>query len=280
MTRATLAQVLGPARGRGHAVAGLVCLGWEDARAYADAASAEGVPVILQVGPSARAHMPLAVWGPMLGALADAATVPVVIHLDHAATVAECAEAIAQGFTSVMFDGSRLPLADNIALTARAVDLAHASGVSCEGEIGFVGYADGAASTETDPAEAAQFAMETGIDAMAVSVGNVHLKQGAGAGLDAARLAAIAALTDVPLVIHGGSGVPVAQRRSLARAGLVSKFNIGTELRQVFGQALRDSLATTPDQFDRIALLGAVEPALVVATRRILRDLAPSGPEG
>ncbi len=275
MTRATLAEVLGPAPAKGHAVAGLVCLGWEDARAYADAASAEGLPVILQVGPGARAHMPLRVWGPMLGALADAASVPVVIHLDHAATLDECSEAIAQGFTSVMIDGSRLPLADNITLTARAVEMARAAGVSCEGEIGFVGYAAGAASAGTDPAEAARFARETGVDAMAVSVGNVHLMQDAGDGLDAAQLAAIAALTDVPLVIHGGSGVPVAQRQSLARAGLVSKFNIGTELRQVFGQALRDSLAASPDVFDRVALLGAVEPTIAAATRRILRNLAP-----
>lgn len=274
MTRATLAEVLRPARAKGHAVAGLVCLGWEDARAYADAASAEGLPVILQVGPGARAHMPLRVWGPLLGALADAASVPVVIHLDHAATLDECAEAIAQGFTSVMIDGSRLPLADNIALTARAVEMARAAGLSCEGEIGFVGYAAGAASAGTDPAEAARFARETGIDAMAVSVGNVHLMQNAGDGLDSAQLAAIAALTEVPLVIHGGSGVPLAQRQLLARAGLVSKFNIGTELRQVFGQALRDSLAATPDVFDRVALLGAVEPTIAAATRRILRNLA------
>jgi fructose-bisphosphate aldolase class II len=269
MTRATLAEVLGPARAKGHAVAGLVC------RAYADAASAEGLPVILQVGPGARAHMPLRVWGPMLGALADAASVPVVIHLDHAATLDECAEAIAQGFTSVMIDGSRLPFADNVTMTACAVEMARAAGVSCEGEIGFVGYAAGAASAGTDPAEAARFARETGVDAMAVSVGNVHLMQDAGDGLDAAQLAAIAALTDVPLVIHGGSGVPVAQRQSLARVGLVSKFNIGTELRQVFGQALRDSLAATPEVFDRVALLRAVEPAITAATRRILRNLAP-----
>ncbi len=275
MTQATLAEVLIPARARGHAVAGLVCLGWEDARAYADAASAEGLPVILQVGPGARGHMPLAVWGPLLCTLADAVPVPVVIHLDHATTVEECETAIALGFTSVMIDGSRLPLDDNIALTARAVAVAHDGGVSCEGEIGFVGYAAGAASAGTDPADAARFATETGVDAMAVSVGNVHLMQAAVQGLDEARIAAILAQTNVPLVIHGGSGVPDDQRRKLARSGMVSKFNIGTELRQVFGQTLRDCLAKDRDQFDRIALLKATEPALVTATRSILRNLAP-----
>ncbi len=144
MTRATLAQVLEPALRQGHAVAGLVCLGWEDARAFVTAAELEGAPVILQAGPGARAHTPLPVLGAMFRHLADSVTVPVVLHLDHGRSLDEARTAIDQGFTSVMFDGSDLPLAENIRLTREIARLAHDKGVSCEGEIGFVGYAGGA----------------------------------------------------------------------------------------------------------------------------------------
>lgn len=272
MTRATLAEVLQPALREGHAVAGLVVLGWEDARAYVAAAEAEGLPVILQAGPGARKHMPVEIFGAMFRHLAEAATVPVVAHLDHATTLEEVRAAIDAGFTSVMFDGSRLPLAENIARTAEVARLAHAAGVSCEGELGFVGYAAGEASMRTDPAEAALFATETGVDALAVSVGNVHLQTGPEAEIDLAAVAAIMAATRVPLVLHGGSGVPPAMRQHLARETTVCKFNIGTELRQAFGAALRDALAD-PARFDRIAILRDTEAPVTLAARRILRGL-------
>jgi fructose-bisphosphate aldolase class II len=172
-----------------------------------------------------------------------------------------------------MYDGSRLPFAENVALTAEVARIAHAASVSCEGELGFVGYAGGAASTGTDPAEAALFAAETGVDALAVSVGNVHLQTAPGAGIDEALLLAIAAVTTVPLVIHGGSGVPADQRRRLARTAHVAKYNIGTELRQTFGAALRAALAEDPARFDRVEILSRTEPALIRAAREIIRGL-------
>jgi fructose-bisphosphate aldolase class II len=277
MTRATLAEVLQPALRQGYAVPGFVCLGWEDARAYVAAAEAERAPVILQAGPGARAHMPLAVWGAMFRALAEGAAVPVVAHLDHGYTLEDCRAALAAGFTAVMIDGSSLPLAQNIALTRAAAALAHAAGASCEGEIGVVGYAGGAASQGTDPDEAARFAAETGVDAMAVSVGNLHLQTRPGAGLDLARLRAIADRAAVPLVIHGGSGVPAAERAALAAASPVCKFNIGTELRMAFGAALRGALAAEPARFDRIAILRDTEAPVAEAARLILRALGASG---
>lgn len=279
MTRATLAQVLQPALRNGHAVAGLVCLGWEDARAYARAAELEGAPVILQAGPGARAHTPLPVLGAMFRHLADSVSVPVVLHLDHGRSIEEAKAAIAEGFTSVMFDGSDLPLAENIRLTREIARMAHDSGVSCEGEIGFVGYAAGAASSRTNPGEAADFALETGIDAMAVSVGNTHLQEGQTGGIDTRALAAIAIATRgrVPLVIHGGSGVPSDQRMVLARTTPICKFNIGTELRQTFGAALRQSLADQPQEYDRIKLLAPTEAPLVEAARQILREMKGMG---
>ncbi|KIC50993.1 class II fructose-bisphosphate aldolase [Tateyamaria sp. ANG-S1] len=273
MTLATLAEVLGPAKAQGYAVAGLVTLGWEDMRAYVAAAEAEGCPVILQAGPSCRAHTPLPILGKMFRHLAEGASVPVVAHLDHGYTFDECKEALDSGFTSLMFDGSRKPLAENIAETKAIVDVAHAAGISCEGEIGFVGYDNGEASAGTDPAEAAQFAAETGVDAMAISVGNVHLQTDQSGGLDEERIAAIQAVTDVPLVIHGGSGVPAAQRRALATQTSICKFNIGTELRQAFGQALRDAVSSDPYRFDRVQILKDTHDPLVAATRTVLRTM-------
>lgn len=277
MTLATLADVLQPALRDGYAVPGLVCLGWEDMRAFVAAAEAERAPIILQAGPGCRAHTPLPILGRMFRHLAETAGVPVVAHLDHGTSLDECRAALDAGFTSLMFDGSRLPLRQNIDATAAVAELARAAGVSCEGEIGFVGYAGGAASAGTDPDEAALFARETGVDAMAVSVGNLHLQTETQAALDLVRLDAILAVTSVPLVIHGGSGVPSRQRAELAATSRIAKFNIGTELRQTFGAALRDTLACHPDRFDRIELLKATEAPMTAAVRHILRDLGASG---
>jgi fructose-bisphosphate aldolase, class II len=277
MTLATLSQVLQPALRDGYAVPGLVCLGWEDMRAYVAAAEAERAPVILQAGPGCRAHTPLPILGRMFRHLAEGASVPVVAHLDHGYSLDECRAALDAGFTSLMFDGSRLPLSQNIDETAAVAELAHAAGVSCEGEIGFVGYAEGAASSGTDPDEAARFARETGVDAMAVSVGNLHLQQGPGAGLDLALLRRIEAVTTVPLVIHGGSGVPVAQRMALAATSRICKFNIGTELRMAFGTALRQAISSDLARFDRIAILKETEGPVTDAARAVLRGLGACG---
>lgn len=275
MSLVTLADVLQPALRGGYAVAGLVTLGWEDMRAFVAAAEAEDCPVILQAGPGCRAHTPLPVLGAMFRHLAQHASVPVVAHLDHGYTVEECREAIACGFTSVMFDGSRKPLDENIAQTREIVQMAHAAGVSCEGEIGFVGYSGGDDSAGTDPDEAARFARETGVDAMAISVGNVHLQQQKEGGLDEDRIRAIEAVTDVPLVIHGGSGVPVAQRTALARGSAICKFNIGTELRMAFGQSLREAVTRDPERFDRVQILRETHDPVVAAARRVLAALKP-----
>ena len=275
MTIATLAEVLQPALKQGYAVAGLVTLGWEDMCAYVEAAEAERCPVILQAGPSCRAHTPLPILGQMFRHLAEQASVPVVTHLDHGYSFDDCQRAIDSGFSSVMFDGSRKPLRQNIDETAAIVELAHRASVSCEGEIGFVGYANGEQSAGTDPNEAAVFARETGVDAMAVSVGNVHLQQTEGAGLDLARIRTIEAVTNVPLVIHGGSGVPMAQRRELALGSNICKFNIGTELRMAFGSALRQTLTDHPDRFDRLDILKATQGPMTLAARSALRSLMP-----
>jgi fructose-bisphosphate aldolase class II len=270
MTLVTLSDVLQPALKQGHAVAGLVTLGWEDMRAFVAAAEAENCPVILQAGPGCREHTPLPILGKMFRYLAERASVPVVAHLDHGYTFDECQEALDSGFTSLMYDGSRKPLQQNIDETARIAEMAHSAGISCEGEIGFVGYANGENSAGTDPAEAAIFARDTGVDALAISVGNVHLQEDKDGGLDMDRIRAIEAVTNVPLVIHGGSGVPVAQRTELSQTSKVCKFNIGTELRMAFGAAMREAVNSDPKRFDRVTILKETHDPMVTATRRVL----------
>jgi len=273
MTLATLEDVLQPALKSGYAVGGLVTLGWEDMRAFVAAAEAENCPVILQAGPGCRAHTPLPVLGKMFRHLAEGASVPVVAHLDHGYTYDECSEALDSGFTSLMFDGSRTAMAQNIADTLKIAEMAHGAGISCEGEIGFVGYSNGEQSAGTDPEEAAIFARETGVDAMAISVGNVHLQENKEGGLDEARIAAIQTLTDVPLVIHGGSGVPVEQRAKLAKTTNICKYNIGTELRMAFGAAMREAVNSDPKRFDRVSILKDTHDPMVAATRQVLQAL-------
>ena len=267
----TLRYTLQKAFKNNYAVAGLVTLGWEDMMAYVEAAEQENCPVILQAGPSCRKHTPLPILGKMFNYLAENACIPVVAHLDHGYTQEECKIAVESGFSSIMFDGSKKTLNENIDETAKICELAHAAGVSCEGEIGFVGYSGRERSSGTDPEEASKFAIDTKIDAMAISVGNVHLQENNEGVLDEAHIRAIEEVTDVPLVIHGGSGVPVSQRTFLSQNSKICKFNIGTELRSSFGNALREAVNADPERFDRVQILKDIHEPLVKKTRSVLR---------
>jgi fructose-bisphosphate aldolase, class II len=279
MTIANLAEVLKHANDRNSAVAGLVVLGWEDARAFVEAADETGIPIILQAGPGCRKYTPVPVLGKMFRHLAEQCRVPVVCHIDHAYTINECQEGIDNGFTSVMIDGSRLPISENIELTSRTVEIAHPHNISVEGEVGFVGYTSGAASAHTLPEEAERFDRECGADALAVSVGNVHLSTDKSTGIDLAALRAIETVTRLPLVLHGGSGIPDAIRRHIARETRVAKFNIGTELRMTFGGALRDVLAARSHAFDRLEILGATLPPIKSAAVNVIRNLWDEQPQ-
>ena len=273
MTVATLVDVLQPAIAGRYGVAGLVVLGWEDAQAYVEAAEELSVPIILQAGPGARKHTPVAILGKMFRYLAEQANVPVVCHIDHALTVEECVQGIDNGFTSVMIDGSSLPISENIELTSRVVEIAHRAGVSVEGEVGVVGYLSGAASAYTSPEEALRFDQKSGADALAISIGNVHLNTAKTSGINIESLRAIEAVTHLPLVLHGGSGIPLDVRSMLARETRVKKFNIGTELRMAFGNGLRNYLKEHPLSFDRNEILGATAMASKAEAKRVLMGL-------
>jgi len=270
MPLATLKKVLAAADARQALCLGFVCQGWEDSRAYVRAGEAAGAPVILSAGPGARANMPVSLWGELFRELAKSAAVPVVAHLDHGRTLEECASAIEAGFPSVMIDGSALALDENIALTNAVTQAARKFGVSVEAEVGQVGYEDGAPSEGTTLVEAQTFAAQTQIDALAISVGNLHLQTKDRARIDWQRLAEIEAVTSVPLVLHGGSGILPEDRLRLAREHRVRKLNVGTELRMRFGSTIRATLEADPALFDRTTILTKAEPALAALAQDLL----------
>jgi fructose-bisphosphate aldolase class II len=270
-----LAKILAPAVDSRYSVACFNVFGWEDARAVVDGAAQLGAPVILAASLDFRNFMPVEVICHMLRSLAERAPVPVCVHLDHTFDIPELLRAVDLGFTSVMYDGSQLPLEDNIAGACRGADYAHAAGCSIEAEIGSVPYAEGRAhikSELTDVSDAVRFADECPLDAMAISVGNIHRLQVPGAVIDFARLAQIAAAVTVPLVIHGTSGIFEEDIARLARTP-VAKFNIGTVLRQAFGRGLRETLGRYPDRFDRLQIMSDAMPVVSCEAMRMIRLL-------
>ena len=227
MSLVNMKEMLCEARKAKRAVGAFNVTNYETALAVLRAAEAEREPVIVQL------YMRLFDTGkaqdlaPTLRALAARASVPVALHLDHGSTVKQAHDALAWGYTSVMYDGSRAAYDDNVKWTRHVADYAHALGATCEGEIGHVAQGDETALTDVD--EAAAFAKATGVDALAVSIGTAHGYYKAEPKLDIPRCAAIAeALPGVPLVLHGGSGTPLADVRRAIECG-IAKVNIATE---------------------------------------------------
>jgi len=215
-----------------------------------------GQPVILMTSKDLVKRIPVEVIGPALRALADRAQVPVCVHLDHTYNFDSIYRAVGSGYTSVMYDGSQLPFAENVERTRHVVEVAHACGLSVEGEIGSVSYSEPGNTIRhelTDPTAAARFCEQTGVDAVAVSVGTVHKLTSTSAVVDHELLASIAEATATPLVIHGSSGIPDTDMRKMAK-GPVGKFNIGTVLRRAWGETLRDEMERQPDAFDRLSI--------------------------
>ena len=275
MTAVSLKKILTDANKNNYAVAGLVVLAWDDALAFTKAADETGVPIILQAGPSSRAHTPVPILGKMFRYLAAQTKTHVCCHIDHGYTFRECAEGIDSGFTSVMFDGSKLSLKENIKKTTKIVKRAHDAKVSVEGEIGFVGYANGKSSEGTLPSEAVTFAKESNVDAMAVSVGNTHLQTDKIAKIELEKVKEIQNSILTPLVLHGGSGIPNLIRKKLARETNIAKFNIGTELRMTFGNALRKQVKYNPLIYDRLQLLKPTITDIAKITKKIIKNFGP-----
>lgn len=190
-------------------------------------------PVIVMLYPTMRSVFSFGAFAATVKDLAREASVPVGLHLDHCSDLSTIVEAIRDGFTSVMADGSAMPLEENIAFTKSVVDIAKIFDVDVEGEIGHVGQVAGGfdyqnADTFTKPDEAAVFAERTGVASMAVAFGSCHGMYKATPNLDLERLVEIDKAVDVPLVLHGGSGIPKEQLHKAFCMG-INKFNVGTE---------------------------------------------------
>ena len=276
MTAKTLKEVLTKANKNKYAVAGLVVLGWEDALAYTQAADETGIPIILQAGPGCRKYTPVSILGKIFRYLANQTKTHVVCHIDHGYSVKECLEGIDNGFTSIMFDGSKLPIKQNIKLTSSIVKMAQKANVSVEGEVGFVGYNNGKMSIGTKIEEVELFAKESGADAIAVSVGNSHLQTKKIAKIDFNKIVAIENVTNSPLVLHGGSGIPSIVRKKLARNYNIAKFNIGTELRMLFGNTVRKNILRNKKSYDRIEILKPTIKEMKKLTKKIISNIGPS----
>lgn len=259
----------------------------EQMQAIVLAAQAENAPVIIQV--SHRALQYVGSGSEMLGLqymaamgkiAAASVNVPVSLHLDHA-NADEVLQAIALGFTSVMFDGDALPFAQNVATTKRLCEIAHAAGVCMEAEIGEVPKPDGAAFDLADidlttPDDAEEFVKATGIDNLAVALGSVHGLKDKSVSLDLERLQAIRARVDTPLVLHGSSGVNNADIAQGIKLGL-AKINIATQLSKAFTAAVRDVLAADTELVDPRKYLGPGRDAQIEVVRERLRFVGASG---
>tara|TARA_B100002049_G_scaffold70125_1_gene51165 strand:+ start:99 stop:935 length:837 start_codon:yes stop_codon:yes gene_type:complete len=275
MTAVNLTTLLKKANKNNYAVAGLVVLGWEDALAYTQAADETGIPIILQAGPSCREHTPVPILGKMFRYLADQTKTDICCHIDHGYSLKECKEGMDNGFTSVMFDGSKLPLSKNINASLSIVKLAKSYKVSVEGEVGIVGYHNGKISEGTKVNEAKRFVDESGVDAIAISVGNTHLQTNKIAKIDIKKIIDLQNVINIPLVLHGSSGIGNAMRRKIAKTTNVAKFNIGTELRLIFGNSLRANILQNKDVFDRLKILKPTIKEIKKVAMKVILNIGP-----
>jgi tagatose 1,6-diphosphate aldolase GatY/KbaY len=253
----------------------------EMVQAVVAAAEQTGQPVIILAGSSHFNHAGRSALISIALQAARNSTATIGVHLDHCRDLAEIEQCVRAGYSSVMVDGSHLPFEDNVELTRAAAALAHPAGAWVEAELGAVpGDEDvsmdaAPAQAMTDPLEAADFVERTGVDALAVAVGNVHGLTTTPVSLDLERLAAIRDAVMVPLVLHGASGLPDEQLSGAIRCG-VAKININTELRQAYLVAVVSVLPSVLATHDSVALWRAGREAVTTAAVRSIHTLASS----
>jgi len=248
MSIANLKDVLEKATDEGYAVGAFNVHNLEFVKGVMRAAVELNSPVILSIAPISIDYAGLDALASLVTIHAEQCRIPTVIHLDHGGDLETIQRSIELGFSSVMFDGSKLPMEENVKVTQKAVKLAHDAGVSVEGEIGVVGGFEGLSSKVvhmeeleklyTKPEDAMHFVGETGVDALAVAVGTVHCMPFQKARIDFTRLQEIHDAVSVPLVFHGCTGLKDEDYQRASVLG-VKKFNIGTKLIMAFQEALR-----------------------------------------
>lgn len=284
MTLVSAADLVRSASAHKRGVGAFNVIHLETAEALVAASAQAQLPVILQISQNcAKYHGGLEPIALATLAIARRAETPVAVHLDHAELPELVDEAIALGFGSVMFDGGALPYDENVALTREVATRAHTAGVYVEGELGEVGGKDGAHApgVRTDPAEARAFVAETGVDALAVAVGSSHAMLDRSASLDVELIAQLhAALqqsgrdgADVPLVLHGSSGVVDAVIVEAVRAGM-TKINVSTHLNGFFTRAVRSTLSADERLVDSRKYVAPGRDAVAEEGARMLRLFA------
>ena len=255
----TTKEMLKAAQAGKYAIGAFNCENMEMAMAIVAAAEAQKAPVMLQTTPSTVSYAGLDVYYANVRALAEHASVPVALHLDHGSSYQLAIDAMAAGYSSVMIDGSHETFEDNIAVTRRVVEQAKAKDIPVEAELGKVGGKEddldgGSGNGYTDPADAVEFVKATGVDSLAVAIGTAHGVYVGTPVLDVARLAEIrkaleAAGVSIPLVLHGASGLTDESVRECIAEG-ICKVNFATELRQAYTAGVKEVLAKDPDVYD------------------------------
>jgi fructose-bisphosphate aldolase class II len=276
MTLVTTNDLVKEARLTGTGIGAFNVVLLEHAEAIVEGAERAGKPVILQISQNCVAYhgslRPIALASL---AIAHSSAVPVLVHLDHADDVTLAREAADIGLHSVMFDGSALPYDDNVELTKQVGRYCHDRGVFLEAELGEVGGKDGvhAPGARTDPSAAKAFVGATGVDWLAVAVGTSHAMTVREAAVDGDLIRRLSDATDVPLVLHGSSGLPDEQLSYAVRSGMI-KINISTHLNSLFTQAVRDVLTSTPRLVDPRKYVAPGRDAITAEAARLLTLLA------
>ncbi|RJQ27668.1 MAG: class II fructose-1,6-bisphosphate aldolase [Peptococcaceae bacterium] len=281
MALVPVARLLEQAEAGLYAVGAFNCNNMEIVQAIVAAAEAEGAPVIMQASQGAIKYAGIEYIAAMARLAAGRARVPVALHLDHGTSFEQAVQCIRHGFSSVMIDGSRLPLAENIALTRQVVAVARSVGVSVEAELGKIGGTEDNITVSerealfTDPDEAKTFVRETGVDSLAVAVGTAHGRYRGTPELDFPRLQKIRSKVNIPLVLHGSSGVPDDAIQEAIRLG-VRKVNIDTNIREAFILSMRQTLSSDPGEIDPRKVLGPAREAAVEVIRKKIRVFGSS----
>ncbi|MCM3714238.1 class II fructose-1,6-bisphosphate aldolase [Alkalihalobacillus oceani] len=284
MPLVSMKDMLNKAKAEGYAVGQFNINNLEFTQAILQAAEEEKSPVILGVSEGAARYMGgFKTVVNIVEALMEEykTSVPVVIHLDHGSSFEKCVEAIHAGFTSVMIDGSHYPLAENIALTKRVVDVAHALNVSVEAELGRIGgqeddlVVEDAEAAYAIPEECKELVEATGVDCFAPALGSVHGPYKGEPNLGFDHMKKIDSLVGIPLVLHGGTGIPTADIKKAIQFGH-AKINVNTENQISSAKAVREYLAANPEQYDPRKYLGPAREAIKETVKGKMQEFGSS----
>jgi len=266
----------------GYAVGAFNANNMEIIQAIVQAAEKENSPVIMQASQGAIKYAGLDFLTGMVKIAAAASRIPVALHLDHGTDFDQLVKCIRSGFTSVMYDGSKLPLEENIAITKKVLEIARPIGVSVEAELGKIGgteddvHVSDREAMYTDPEEARYFVACTGVESLAIAIGTAHGQYKGEPQLDFERLKKIKELVKIPIVLHGSSGVPDESVRKAISLG-VCKVNIDTNIREAFVWEMRRRMEENPGEIDPRKLLGPARDAAVEIIRDKMRVFGSAG---